>query len=330
MDLVRPAALRRGACCVVQVTIVGLLGGPATEVRHFNAAVKSPLSLPREYSPLAKTFRVARVPPAVAGRSMRGIMIRTSGALAFGALLLSVCTGSAGAADLYGSYAGSVKDSYVPQPVARSAPSFYLRVDGGYGGHDDPVMVEDGVYDLIQEEMDGAWSFGGGLGYYFTPSLRGDVTVERRFEAEARGTLGDNRSGVAGVRSFGLESTLVMFNMYYDFDNRTRFTPYVGAGLGYVHHETKDGSVRLRGGGTGTIAGASTNDAAGAFMAGVSVALLDQLKLDVGYRFLYMGETTTGALVATPRGGAAVRSNDPTLEELHAHEIKFGLRYDWN
>ena len=63
-------------------------------------------------------------------------------------------------------------------------------------------------------------------------------------------------------------------------------------------------------------------------MAGVSVALLDRLKLDVGYRFLYLGQTTTGELNVTTAGGNAVTSNDPTLEDLHAHEVKFGLRYD--
>ncbi|MCH9808756.1 MAG: outer membrane beta-barrel protein [Alphaproteobacteria bacterium] len=258
-------------------------------------------------------------------------MIRTSSAIAFGAFLISVCASGAGAADLYGSYAGSVKDRYVPRPVERAASSIYLRVDGGYGAHDDPVMVEDGVYDLINEEMDGAWSLGGGVGYYFTPSIRGDVTVERRFETDAQGALADNRTGIAGLRSFGVESTLVMFNMYYDIDNRSRFTPYIGAGLGYVHHETKDGTVQLSGGGTGTIAGTSTDDVAGSLMAGVSVALLDRVKLDVGYRFLYMGATTTGPLVVTPTGQQQpVRANDPTLEDLHAHEIKFGLRYDWH
>ncbi len=258
-------------------------------------------------------------------------MIRTSGALALSALLLSFWTGSAGAADLYGdTYGARLKDSYAPDPMMQSRPTFYLRLDGLYGEHDDPVMVEDGIYDLVGEQMGGAWGLGGGVGYYFTPSLRGDVTVERRFEADASGVLSSTATGIAGVRDFGLESTLVMFNAYYDFDLRSQFTPYIGVGLGYVHHETKDGTVALRGGGTGTIAGASTNDVAGALMAGVSVALLDRVKFDVGYRFLHMGETTTGPLVATPRGRRRVTSNDPTLEDLHAHEVKFGLRYDWN
>jgi len=258
-------------------------------------------------------------------------MIRTSSAFALSALLLSLGTGSAVSADLYGdTYGARLKDSYVPEPMGQSRPTFYLRLDGLYGEHDDPVMVENGIYDLVSEELGGSWGIGGGAGMYFTPSLRGDVTVERRFEAAATGVLSNTASGIAGVRDFGLESTLIMFNAYYDFDLRNRFTPYIGVGLGYVHHETTDGTVALSGGGSGTIAGASTHDVAGALMAGVSVALLDRVKLDVGYRFLYMGETTTGELVANPRGGGRVTADDPTLEDLHAHEVKFGLRYDLN
>ncbi|MBU2581726.1 MAG: outer membrane beta-barrel protein [Alphaproteobacteria bacterium] len=258
-------------------------------------------------------------------------MIRTSSALALSALVLSCYTGGAGAADIYDStYGARIKDSYASEAWGNSRPTFYLRLDGLYGEHDAPVMVEDGIYDLKHEQVDGAWGIGGGVGTYFTPNLRGDVTVERRFETDASGALLNRASGIGGVREFGLESTLVMFNAYYDFDSRSHFTPYLGVGLGYIYNETKDGSVALTGGGTGTVAGAGKSDAAGALMAGVSVALLDRVKLDVGYRFLYMGEATTGPVVVTTPGGGRVASRDPTVEDLHAHEVKFGLRYDWN
>lgn len=247
-------------------------------------------------------------------------MIRTSSAAALGALYLAASISSANAADLY----GSIKDSYIPQPVA-SEPRFYLRVDGAYGEYDKPIMVEDGIYDLFHEKLDGGWSFGGGAGMYFTQNWRGDVTVEKRFETEAQGTLLNTNTGIAGVREFGLESTLVMFNLYYDFANRSRFTPYLGAGIGYVNHETTAGTVTLTNGGTGTIAGESKSDVAGSVMAGVSVGLIDRVKFDVGYRYLYLGSATTGPLVVNN-----TRSNDPTVEDIHAHEIKFGLRYDWH
>lgn len=259
------------------------------------------------------------------------------GAFSLASMLVSaaaVFPAGAGAADLYGGH------GYAPMPVSSPAPSWYFRLDGGYSAFDDPKMVENGVYTLTDTEIDGAWSLGGGVGYYFTRNIRADITYEKRFESEARGTLRDRATGIAGTREFGLDTNLVMFNAYYDFDTRSFFTPYIGVGLGIAHHETKDGTVALAGGGTGNIAGESTTEAAGALMAGASVALLGgvrrsgsikdaavetgNLYLDVGYRFLYLGETTTGPLEANN-----VTSNDPTVEQIHAHEVRFGLRYDF-
>ncbi len=261
-------------------------------------------------------------------------MIKLNGALALCALvaataattaIVAIPAGPANAADLY----GSIKDDYAPMPAARSEPRVYLRIDGGYGEFDKPEMVEDGIYDLFSEEIDGTWVFGGGAGMYFTPSWRGDITVERRFDAEAQGALLNTQTGIDGVRRFDIESTLVMFNLYYDFDPRSRFTPYVGAGIGWVRNETKDGTVELNHpDSSGTIAGATKDGAAGAFMAGVSLALLDRLHLDAGYRFLYLGDATTGPLTVTGGPNGPQTSRDPSVEHIHAHEVKFGLRYD--
>ena len=51
------------------------------------------------------------------------------------------------------------------------------------------------------------------------------------------------------------------------------------------------------------------------------------LYLDVGYRFLYLGETATGPVTLINTAGTLV-SRDPTVEEIHAHEFRVGLRYD--
>ena len=51
------------------------------------------------------------------------------------------------------------------------------------------------------------------------------------------------------------------------------------------------------------------------------------LYLDVGYRFLYLGETATGPVSLTNTSGTIV-SRDPTVEDIHAHEFRVGLRYD--
>ncbi len=242
-----------------------------------------------------------------------------------GATLLALSApASTQAADLYG---GSMKDSYIPPPMMSAAPSWYFRLDGGYSAYDAPVMVEDGVDTLSQTSINGSWSLSGGVGRYFSENIRGDLTYEYRFEANAKGSQLNPNADVPGTREFGLNSHLFLANLYYDFNNRSRFTPYLGVGLGFARHTTSEGTI-TNCNCTGTIDGETVTDVAGALMAGFSVALRDRLKLDAGYRFLYMGEATTGPLRAVFDGNNFT-ANDPTIENIHAHEIRFGLRYDF-
>ena len=98
-----------------------------------------------------------------------------------------------------------------------------------------------------------------------------------------------------GSREFGLKSTVALANLYYDFDFGSRFTPYLGVGLGFTHNEATAGSViDDTGAVTATIDGSSSTNVAGAAMAGVSMKLRDRLSLDAGYRFLYLGDAADG------------------------------------
>ena len=272
-------------------------------------------------------------------------------AIALSAALFAVSSISAHA----GGYGGSVKDAYAPVPVYSYGPTWYLRVDGGYAQYDEPIMIEDGISHLIETDIDGNWNVGGGIGRYFTSNIRGDVTVEHRFESDVRGTLGDRYARLPGERTFGMDSLLVLANLYYDFDLRSRFTPYLGVGLGWVRHETKEGSVDDHCGCDGVVQGDTKDSVAAAFMAGASIALLGNrggghghrygravgvkddfvepvsnrnLYLDVGYRFLYLGEALSGPVRGVVNGRQE-ESKDPTVEDIHAHEIRFGLRYDF-
>ncbi len=254
----------------------------------------------------------------------------THAALAVGLALTLGATGDAAAADLYG---GSIKDSYAPMPAATGS-SIYLRLDGGYHGFDQPNITEDGIYDLSDDNIDQAWSLGGGAGRYFTDTFRADITYDHLFEADVTARLLDSAAALPGTRSFGLKSDLVLFNAYYDFNRFGRFSPYIGIGLGVVHHQTLEGTVRDDCGCTGVIAEGSSTDVAGALMAGVTTKLRGaetggrNLFLDVGYRFLYLGETATGEVTTTSAGGGTSVSKDPAVKDIHAHELRVGLRYD--
>lgn len=250
---------------------------------------------------------------------------------------------SAKAADL-GGYGGSIKDG-VPALVQMSAARFYARIDGSYAGYDRPSITEDGQFDLIDRRIESNWALGGGVGYYFNKHIRADVVVERRFETDVQGSLPIG-SALPGTRRFGLESTLVMLNAYYDFNIRGRFTPYVGAGIGWAHHSAKAGTISDACGCTGTIDKNDGDDIAAALMAGVAVNLTNRgapagsgegsgeaarnFYLDVGYRFLYLGEVSSGPVRATNTAtGITTVSGGPTVSDIHAHEFRVGLRYDF-
>jgi opacity protein-like surface antigen len=260
-------------------------------------------------------------------------MTKIRDTLLVGAALI-LGTATAGAADLN----GSLKDRYAPGLASTPtiSPTWYLRVDGGFAQYDRPTMVLDGVLDLTDTSIDRQWMVGGGVGAYVGHGGRVDFTVERRFSTKVGGDFlfdlgGPNQSSVR--TSNDLQSTLLLANFYYDFNRGSRFTPYIGVGIGAVHHNVEAGTFSSTCGCVqGTIDSYKNWHVAGAVMAGVDIKLRDRLHFDAGYRFLYLGETSTGAARPTfvANGGQAdiPINRDPTIEQIHAHEFRFGLRYD--
>lgn len=253
-------------------------------------------------------------------------------ALALGVVMVAVGAASATAADLYG---GSVKDGYIPARTmsADAGPSgFYFRVNGSYGVHDDPIMVEDHIYDLVDTSIGSNWGVGFGIGRHFGRGFRGDITYDYRSEADAAGTLLNHAATLDGTREFGLRSHLVLANLYYDFNAGGRFSPYLGVGLGWTRNQTTMGPVSNDCGCVGMVYAGAKSSVAAALMAGVNIKLLDRLSFDAGYRFLYLGDAATGPVTAVgfAADGSNVVSDDPVVENIHAHEIRFGLRYDIN
>ncbi|MFO1172861.1 MAG: outer membrane beta-barrel protein [Hyphomicrobiaceae bacterium] len=270
--------------------------------------------------------------------------------LILGFALLAGAAGSAGAADMYDG--GSLKDGpYVMPETAR----YYLRGDIGYATHRDSDIREldfNGYSQpLTETSIDEAWTAGGGIGMYFSSAIRGDVTVDYRMDTGVEGfkPAGDLNNG---DRAFDVDSTVVLANLYYDMDMGSRFTPYVGAGIGWASNRANEGEGNgwwgASAGGCGcgadlypvTIESNSTSNFAWALMAGVSVDLgsrsggmkdvqeiASAWKLDLGYRYLDMGEVHTGEVVMQNPNGTQT-SGDPIIDDYAAHEFRVGLRYD--
>jgi opacity protein-like surface antigen len=59
-------------------------------------------------------------------------------------------------------------------------------------------------------------------------------------------------------------------------------------------------------------------------MAGVSIAMSNNIALDVGYRFVSLGEVSTTATAF--QGGGAVGTSTLNVDNLYGHEFKVGIR----
>ncbi len=253
-------------------------------------------------------------------------------ALALGAVLVAGTAVGASGADL--GRGGSMKDGYVPMAAPSSPSSWYVRGDLGHARFDRPTIVEGDRFEITDPNIDDQWSGGLGVGYYFSRSVRADLTWDHRFETDVTGTIASGTVNYPGNQRFGLKSDVFLANLYYDFDNRSRFTPYIGMGIGFTVNKTTGGTVvdtcAVPCYTDGRIAGASHNHVAGALMTGFSYNVRDRLHVDAGYRFLYLGEARTGLITGTPVVPPVTPLTDSgdRVTDIFAHEFRVGLRWD--
>ena len=104
----------------------------------------------------------------------------------------------------------------------------------------------------------------------------------------------------------------LMVNGYWDITNIMDFTPYVGAGVGLVFANTR-GHADF----AGQHYGASDTDVkfAGQVGVGCSYFFTPNLSADLGYRYLFSGDSETGY------GGYSLRG-----DSLRMHQFSLGLR----
>lgn len=159
------------------------------------------------------------------------------------------------------------------------------------------------------------------LGYDF--AKRFDVPFRAELEYGAYGhiskTDGDNTGSFKAEVGF---QTLLL-NAYYDFGTFSGFTPYVGGGVGMAILKT-EGVLDLSPSIPGFTRSHSETKAvfAGQIGLGCSYAFTEHAAVDLGYRFLMMGNGQTS--------GELLGIGDPmTLKSKsnYAHQFMMGLRF---
>lgn len=254
----------------------------------------------------------------------------------------------AGAAALIGVPTAQAAD-LLPPPPPIQAPlrgpvvesGFYIRADAGlanvneYGLRSTFPGTTPAALGVTQEtgELGDDGILGLGFGYKFNNWFRADLTGEYRSGVNYDSTVwyqGTGSCPAGGTTYCGdaysgtVKTGLFLANGYLDMGTWYGFTPYIGGGVGFAAYQVssfKDASLYPLGG-FGTAPDHNGANFAWAVMAGVAYHIMPDLLLDVGYRYVNMGEISTGALSCS-----STCVHETQHFNMEANDVRVGLRW---
>lgn len=233
-----------------------------------------------------------------------------------------------------------------PEPLGLKgtiSSGWYLRGDIGIGVQSvdkyeqaDTIAYGGSFFGKTDET---AFFAGIGAGYRFNNWFRVDGTLEYR----GGGSIGVNDSiynpfalgNQTNTYKGNLSSMVALFNAYVDLGTWNCLTPYLGAGIGVARNQisglSDQGIVFANqpfGPVSPTLGVASSGDKTGlawALMAGVGYEVNKNLTLEVGYRYLNLGDAQSGPI----RNAFLAESYAPLkAKSIDSHDFKIGMR--WN
>lgn len=280
-------------------------------------------------------------------------------------VVLAASAVPAGAQDyVYGG--GSIKDGGgggiavpAPVPIPVYKADYYLRGDVGFGLTQQMGLSEEGLIygqDAVGNDVtvpsswaneDANWpmTFGFGVGRYWSDRFRTDLTIDwvRQQEGTLNGTMTyQNFNGDTAVASLRDQTTretgVFLANAYFDFGagEQRRFTPYVGAGIGFAlnildrHSEATQEICNACGGAPTLYESTADNKSssisfAAAATVGFTYDLGHSTMLDVNYRYLHVG----GSDITVSHDIDGVQSRSKvSLDAQNEHQIRAGLRFN--
>ena len=115
----------------------------------------------------------------------------------------------------------------------------YFSASAGIISFDDVTSADN---DFTDSNIEGDFSGEIGVGYKFNNKVRGELSYSV--------TAGENKDRADSNKwdADWFETTSVFTSLYYDFSNDSKFTPYVGAGLGTttIHTDINNDADQLR------------------------------------------------------------------------------------
>jgi len=162
------------------------------------------------------------------------------------------------------------------------------------------------VSEIISFQVGKQFSFFVPLRFEVEYASTGEVTFDRHHDPFAQ-----NRQRIT------IDSERLMFNLYHDCDFFDFVSMYAGAGVGLAFNETD----ALQGT-SSEFADSTVTSTAWSVSAGVTKDIFTDYTIDVGYRYINLGDANTGGSQFAP-------SDEQFRGQLDAHEATFGVRYNF-
>ncbi len=231
-------------------------------------------------------------------------------------------------------------------PAVEVGGGWYLRGDIGMTNQDvdrlsfvppavaTSVGVGDESFEKVHLDFDSSPLFGIGVGYQFNSWIRADVTGEYRGKSSFHGLeRSRDRSGFDTIYADKYDATkhewVGLANVYVDLGTWHGLTPFIGAGAGFTRNTIEnfidastgsDGSVGL------TFAKEhSKTNFAWALHAGVGYEVSPNLKLELAYRYMNLGDAQTSTLHRFDDSGC--RCVSVKFKDIESHDFKLGMRW---
>jgi opacity protein-like surface antigen len=230
----------------------------------------------------------------------------------------------------------------IPQPI-EEVSAWYLRGDIGFSNQNVGSLYSDNYtrgFDSVRnvdKGFDAAPFFGLGIGYYFNNWLRFDVTGEYRANANFHGLdIGAITGGgfIDDRYTASKSEWTFLLNGYVDLGTWSNFTPFVGAGIGTSRNTisnfgdisacTNSTSCSVNGGSDAFGDTASKWSFAWALYAGVGYKVTKDVTIELAYRYLDLGDATTGN-VSNFVGDCCATYQ---FNHLTSQDLKLGLRFN--
>jgi opacity protein-like surface antigen len=250
-----------------------------------------------------------------------------------------------------------------PPPPAAEFSGWYLRGDVGLGinanapnlfNSPDPIATGGTYYTAPATEgfnnstISAAMNFDLGVGYQFNNWLRFDVTGEYRGGSHFQSLYVINDAGnintgnptqIADFYRGNISSWVGLVNGYVDLGTWWGMTPYIGAGVGLASNTlsgmtdqgivsyTVTGPLVTAGPSGGYFSDGSKTNFAWALMTGLDFDVTQNLKLELGYRYLDLGKYTSGASHCLGTCGGGVANYVVSKNYLAYNDFRIGLRW---